>query len=384
MANELTNEEIKRTVAAWRKTGSHRGAARERGIGKSSVQRHLAAAADRGLLDPNEWTNPVPPGFHVRGVSSLTDDEGNVKAQWTIARKDNEQREDIVAAMRDAFRDLEPAEPAPISPTAGYGSKDLLGVIPIADLHIGMYAWAAETGANYDTRIARRLLLGAVSDLLARMPLADTVAILNLGDFFHIDDDSARTRKSGNPLDMDTRFAEVIRIGVDLTIATIQKALERHKTVIYRALPGNHDEYAKIGLEIAVAKYFENEPRVIVDMDPSRFFVYEFGRVMLAATHGDMVKAEQMPGVMAGKWPEIWGRTQHRHALLGHQHKSKRGPRSDENFGATWEIFETVAAKDAWNAAMAHLSGRALTAIVYHRDDGEWMRIARPVKPTED
>jgi hypothetical protein len=214
-------------------------------------------------------------------------------------------------------------------------------------------------------------------ELVAASPEADEALVLNLGEFFHAENDLARTSQSGNALDCDTRFAKVLRTGVDLTIWTVKLALEHHKHVTYRALPGNHDPYAALALAIAVSKYFENNPRVTVDLDPSYFFVMEFGNVMIGATHGDRVKPDAMPSYMAARWPEIWGRTKFRYGYLGHVHHKSRG--GGEGAGVLWETFQTLAPKDSWHAGQGYVSGRSMSAITLHRDTGERFRTTRSI-----
>ena len=77
--------------------------------------------------------------------------------------------------------------------------------IPIGDPHIGMYAWSEEAGEDFDTDIARNDLLNASRSLFNASPDADRCLIANLGDFFHSDNQSNRTARSGAALDVDTR-----------------------------------------------------------------------------------------------------------------------------------------------------------------------------------
>src|SRR5262249_31968355 len=153
---------------------------------------------------------------------------------------------------------------------------------------------------------------------------SDTAIILNLGDFFHSDSNENRTRRSGNPLDVDTRYAKVLHTGVALLCWVVDKALGRHNTVIVRNLQGNHDPYAALALTIAVDAYYRNEPRVKVDTSPAPYFFHRFGKVLIGATHGDMAKAEDMPGVMAGMVPEMWGLSQYRYVYCGHWHSKRK------------------------------------------------------------
>ena len=119
-------------------------------------------------------------------------------------------------------------------------------------------------------------------------------------------------------------------------------------------------------LSLAFAMFYEGNSRVVVDDDPSEFWFYEHGVVMLAANHGHRVKPEQMPGVMAAYQPAMWGRTKCRQAFSGHIHHTRAG---EEN-GARWETFRTIAARDAYSHQHGYSAGRELVALTYHNERG--------------
>ena len=214
--------------------------------------------------------------------------------------------------------------------------------------------------------------------LVANAPSAKTGIILNLGDFFHSDNDSNRTPKSGHALDVDGRYAKILRVGVDLLIHCIQLALQRHEKVVVRCLPGNHDPYASLALATALGAFFSKSPRVTVDADPSPFFKYRFDKVLIASAHGDMIKAADMPGFVAATWPEDWGATRFRYVYLGHVHHRSVG--GGEKAGVVWETFQTLAPKDIWHHSSGYVSGRSMVSITHHRAKGEVKRSTVSVK----
>ncbi len=371
---EINDDTLRRTIYVVRTTATRTEAAKVLEIDISTLRRRMITAASRGLVDRSDWAPAVPEGFTLKGVSTLLNKDGEVTGQWFKAFRD-QQNFDL---LRDAIdtsmlAHTGKADPLP-SPLLGPDATDLLTVYNIGDHHLGMYTWAQETGADYDVNIAWALLKDTMGDLVYHSPCTHTAIVLNLGDFFHTDNDLSRTGEHGNPLDTDTRYARVLRMGIDLTILTVQLALQKHGYVIYRALPGNHDPYASIALSLAVSKFFEREPRVTVDLDPSYFFVHQFGEVMIAATHGDKVKPEKFISFMAANWKTIWGTTTYRYAYLGHVHHKSRG---GEDGGVVWETFNTLAPKDSWHSQMGFLSHRSMTAITHHRESGERFRTIR-------
>ena len=115
------------------------------------------------------------------------------------------------------------------------------------------------------------------------------------------------------------------------------------------------------------------------------FFWWRFGKVFVGATHGDEVKPQQFPGVMASLRPKEWGETVFRYGYFGHVHHTSKG--GGERFGVTWETFQALAGKDSWHAGQGYSSGRSLTAITLHRNRGEYKRdivVARPDVEVEE
>lgn len=401
-----TKEQLIAAVAALKRyNGNKTAAAKALGTARSNYYKQLHEAAALGLCGTNpvipgfaikqvaalisdgetekEWIKQralgeefkLPAGHVIKGVSALTDPDGRIIQQW-IKTGLERAIEDVKSALISAFKDYRGHATLPKPPR--HSDKNLATVYPISDHHLGLYAWAEQAGTNYDLAIGEKLLKNAMAALVAGAPHAETAVILGLGDFFHADDDSSRTRRSGNQLDVDGRHAKILRVGVNLLIHCIQLALQRHEKVIVRCLPGNHDEYASLALSVALGAFFHNSKRVSVDSDPSRFFRFKFGKVLVASTHGDMVKHADMPGTVAAKWPKDWGNTEFRYIYLGHVHHRSIG--GGEKAGAIWETFQTLAPKDTWHANSGYSSGRSMVAITHHRSFGEVMRHTVSVK----
>lgn len=387
----LLTEELERRVAAYREHGSQRAAAEALGIPKSTFGDSMKRAAELGMLGlspvlpgyaiksiasktaDGAWVKQTkaagekyetPAGHAVKGESALVDADGRVIQKWVKTGAESEQTNNLREAILAVFAN----HSAPFLPNPpAYTDADTLTVYPIVDLHLGLYAWARETGADYDVDIAAGLLRGAVTNLVSRSASSETAIVLDLGDYFHTDDSRNQTKRSNNPLDVDTRYARVLQVGYELVVETVELALQKHGRVIYRKLPGNHDDETSLMLAISIAAHFRNEPRVTVDTDPSRFFVHQFGKVMIGATHGDQLKKSDMAGFMATNWPKEWGATEFRHGFTGHIHHDTARVHN----GVKVESFNTLAAKDAWHAGMGFTSPRTAVSITMHREFGE-------------
>lgn len=312
----------------------------------------------------------VPAGHRIKGVSALVSPDGRELAKWVKTGEEQIQADALVDAIKATFDSYTGMAKIPAAPAVT--DDDLLTVYTIADHHLGLLSWHKEVGVNYDMKTASRVLLDSMESLVSGTPNAKQCVVLGLGDFVHADNNLAQTERSGNRLDVDTRYANVLQTGVRLLICCVEMALTKHETVLVRILPGNHDPHTALALTAALGAFYNGHERVQVDSDPGRFFRHVHGRTMIAATHGDMVKPEEFPGVMASMWPKDWGNTVHRYAYFGHVHHRSKG--GGEKAGVVWETFQTLAAKDAWHHASGYVSGRSMVAITHHAKHGEYCR----------
>jgi DNA-binding CsgD family transcriptional regulator len=350
-------------------TKSLRGAAEKLGLARStvfaSIKRARRYAAARGFSPDHDYTRAVPEGFVAKGVSTYYDKDGQVRGQWVKSSLSAERAREVVEeAIRALSEDIPRA--APIAPPKT-NVQSLLAVYPFGDPHFGMYAWAQEAGDDFDLDIARNLTLAAVDRLVDSAPAADTAVILPLGDVFHIDSTTNQTPASKNTLDADGRFVKVLGVGIQTFRHVIQRALEKHRRVVVRFVGGNHDPHSIWALALTIAAYFEKDPRVEVDLSPSLFWYFRFGKVLIGATHGDKAQHKDLNGIMAADRAKDWGDTKHRYWYTGHIHTRT----VTESPGVICESFRTLAAKDAWAAGMGYRAGRDMLCIIHHAEHGE-------------
>lgn len=349
--------------------GSMRKAAKLLGVGEASVRRRIESLKQRASLkhySPEHGLNGSLPSIYSADRITAQVADGKLERVWLKGKVDGAQRE---AIMRQFFETLaaDVHGLSPLVPAPGHVADDLLTVYPFGDPHFGLYAWGRECGEDFDLKIAKRVTLGAVDRLIETAPPTKTAVMLLLGDVLHMNDQTNQTPAHKHQLDADTRFLQVIEVGVETFRHAALRMLEKHEHVILKVIPGNHDPEAHIAIVIGLAGFFHNEPRITVDRSPGKHWFYRFGKVLLGSTHGDTVKQEQLLGVMACDRAEDWGVTKHRHWLCGHVHHS-----SVKEFpGVTVETFRTLAAADAYAAGHGYRAGRDLRAIVYHREHGE-------------
>lgn len=316
-----------------------------------------------------ELADQVPEGHSIRAVSTLVSGDGRTVQQWIKTSAEAESREELLERLLLELPQRIPARAGAIDgPPATDG--DLLAVYPMGDPHIGMLSWAPETGEDFDLPRAQRIMRTAIDELVLRGPATCAALIVNLGDFFHSDDNENRTRRAGHALDVDGRWAKVLRVGIDIMRHTIDRALEAHQRVRVINATGNHDDSSSIFLSVALDAYYTNEPRVEIETSPAPFHYHRFGRCLIGVTHGHMAKGTVLESVMASDRPRDWGETDHRFWLCGHIHHTRRV----ETRGCTIEAFRTLAPADAWHHAKGYRSGRDMNRITLHRRFGETAR----------
>lgn len=347
-------------------------AARALGIARQTCQSLIAGAraraAKRGWAPGHDMTQTVPEGFHVKGVSTLYDADGIKRAQWVKSRADQESQLKLLAEavqeLAEPFRGV--AKPAKVPKVL---NDDLLCVYPMGDPHLGMFAWHQETGQDFDLQIAENNLVAAVDKLVQAAPPARHALIINLGDFFHSDSKRNETT-AGTAVDVDTRWAKVLAVGIRTMRRCIDRALKKHEFVTVICEIGNHDDHSAIMLALCLAEYYSREPRVTIDTSPAKFHWYRFGANLLGVTHGNGLKAQALPGIMAVDRQVDWGETRYRFWYCGHVHHD-----SVKEFpGCTVETFRTLAARDAWHHGSGYRSGQDMKCDVLHREYGRVSR----------
>lgn len=392
----LSDDEISEAAALYKEHRSIRKCAEIWGVAISTAHNRITRAAQRGLL-PTDPVMPgfrisrtahtydgdgtlrtqsiqqkpdigpefeIPPGQEIKGVSALLDPDGRVIQRWVKTRTESVMPH-LVEALKTVFAEY--SGRADLIAPPSFTESDLLSVYPIADQHNGLLAWGRETGDSYDLKIGADRLRSSMSRLVAQSPRSSHGLILNLGDWQHTDDQKNMTPRSGNILDVDTRYFNVLTTGIRLMMDCIELSLRQHAHVTVRNLPGNHDPHASIALTVALSAFYSNNPRVTIDDDPSAWFFHRFGQTLIGATHGHKCKPQDMAMAMAVRRREDWGATKFHWFLYGHIHHESAKEVGD----VRCESFQTLASNDAHAASCSYSSGKSLTSVTLHREDGE-------------
>ena len=344
--------EVHKASKSFDKDGNHKG---------SSI--HIGSEKHQGT---------VPEGMAIKGISRLQDADGNTSVEWVKYDATKRDHNSVIQDLKNAFNDIPAA--IPIENDIQTNSK-LLAFYPLADLHLGLDASLSETGLRWTLPIAIKKFQHCMRRVASGTENAHTAIVLSGGDLTHTDSMKPLTPASGNIMDVSARWPEIFDAGIKLLVYQIELIRHKHKKIIVRILPGNHDETTAIAIAYALNQRYRKDKKVTVDTDHSIFFWYRFGKTMLGATHGHTCKLVDMPMVMANARKEDWGKSEFCFVHGFHiHHKTKF---IWEDGGVVGETHRSPCAQDSYHFQKAYLSGRSMQSITYHKDEGEYSRTPR-------
>jgi hypothetical protein len=369
----LTQEE---TVQAILDKGSHRKAAKLLNVASTTVDRRINAitlqAEKQGLLGHHKANGTVPAGFYAEtSVKRRRDPETGelvVTEDWTKSRLAKGLADQAFKAMIEGFCiDIKPAKPKPFKQTQVV-AEELATAIIFGDPHIGMLCHAIETLAeDYDLDKGLADIKAAIDHAVDISPPSIEGWFINVGDLTHANDNTALTQ-SGNVLDVAARHNQVMRAAGTIIRYCITKMLTKFPTVKVINARGNHDRDAAFAINLMLECVYENEPRVEVFGNDSKFNFFEFGQNLIMVNHGDMINDNRLAGTMVRLGREAWGRTKYHRIWTGHiHHRTKK----EHESGALIETFPILPPVDAWHAGSGYGAERGITMMTLHRDYGQ-------------
>lgn len=428
MSNEVDNRN-QAILAAFRRTGTKRGAMRETGHGWAIVNRivnegpptELAESAETmggtGFSEPNYTESgdkasvEIESSVRIRTLEdaiayaevdtkiwrvskwSCTSWETGMKLrvfgsagkvasetphrthQWRVKldleRILSRSVQEATDAIFEAMKGHEPKWPT--LPSRRTPARPHLCVFDLFDAHFGKMAWSPESGENYDLKIAEQLYRNAVVDLLNESAGYDIEHfLLPFGnDFLHIDGAKNETT-AGTPQDVDGRFAKIYETGERAVIWAIEQ-LAAIAPVSVILVPGNHDRNVSYCLARTIAAWFRQADHVIVDSRPIPRKKFVYGKTLLGFTHGNEEKHASLPAIMATEWPADWAASECREFHLGHFHRSRKMVATpvDTHDGVVVRTLMSLSGSDAWHHRKGYVGSlKAAEALIYRKDSG--------------
>jgi hypothetical protein len=347
--------------------------AKKFGVSRQTIQTMIKflqkKAAKQGYSPVHDMVHVVPENYTVKGVSTYYNKDGERAGQWVKSSLDEAKHKEMMLEAIEALKDEIPRISMTEAPPLGHGY--LLNCYVITDYHMGMLAWHEETGADWDLKISEELIIQWFAQAIHQSPHANQCVFAQLSDFLHFDGMDAVTPASKHLLDVDSRFAKVVRVAIRVLRQIIDMLLQKHQNVHIIMADANHDPVSQIWLREWFAVFYENEPRITVDRNPSPYNAYEFGQTALFFHHGHKRKVENVSEVFVALFREMFGRTKHAYAHMGHLHHLH----VKENPTMIVEQHRTLAANDAYAARGGWISGRDAKVITYHKLYGEVSRL---------
>jgi hypothetical protein len=286
-----------------------------------------------------------------------------------IARRCLQQAQEAVFERMKAHAPVYPRAFAPKRRQAG----EYLAVAALFDAHFGKHAWGAETGKDYDLKVAADLFSNAVDDIIAESAHRKVGAwLVPIGnDFYHLDN-SRNTTFAGTPLDVDGRYAKVIEAGEVAVIRAVERMLAVAPVEVVW-VPGNHDPTTSYHLARMVAAWFRNARGVTVDHGPSPRKYFHWGCNLIGLTHGNEEKPGVLPNLMATERPREWSASTCREWLLGHMHRSRQWQTQgvDTHEGTVVRVVRSLSGTDSWHHRKGFVTtGAAAEVYWYSRTRG--------------
>lgn len=399
---------------AYRRLGSIRAVAREVGLHRTTVEKHLSRSKN-AQANPDgaskskesltlEATDKAQTITSVSATVRTLDDalktanvnlmewevEKHTINKWDAARGAKSDQWDAIELwqvkvwlrrrkqavfidpLQSLIDEIKKAGPKVSKATPKVSGKDAhLLVLGLFDAHFGKLAWAAETGNDYDLHIAESVFSNAFDDLMSRISGYNVESIvLPIGqDFFHTDNPQNAT-VNGTPQDVDGRRAKMFNIGVRAMMRCIDAAVNVAPVKILYS-PGNHDRETSWYLVRVLEAYYHADKRVTVDSAPTTRKYITYGDTLIGFDHGDTIKPDKLPNIMAVEMREEWGKAKYTEWLTGHYHKVKEQQftSADTHGGTVVRTLPSLSGTDAWHYRNGFVHGRrAAEAYLYSRE----------------
>jgi len=356
---------------AWTETAN--GATLE--SGKSATVRTLDDLLATCEVDLTRWTvaryvvNKWDSAMRGQDSAPVLAQLYQVKAWLEPIRGVDAARELFAGLLADLANSARVYEPVTYAPLAD-DDRHMLELDPF-DLHVGMLAWAEETGADYDSEIATDLAKRAAARLIQLSSgfRFERVLIPLGNDLAHTDrtvDGKGGATTRGTQQDVDTRPAKMTRAVINLCTSLIDAARQIAPVTVV-IVPGNHDGEKMPLFGEVLSAWYRNDGDVTIVNDPAPRQYVRYGASLIGLTHGHEGKAADLPLIMATERTDF-GAATYRLWRVGHLHR--KGETVSEHGGVRVCVAPSLAARDHWHATKGYGHMRAMEAHVWHREYG--------------
>ena len=259
-------------------------------ISDTNIRKHLCLIAKKLFFDkynklPDQYSPVAPQGWSsiFKTVQYQKNEDGlEIKNVWDRIKPDEFQIKQFWKYLEKRTPILDTIIPGPEKTDENLCLEWLL-----CDHHLGMLSYHKETGEDYNSEIAQKLIIKAAQKIFSNIGcVAKTIIVLG-GDNIHTDNRSAVTEKAGHHLDVDSRYAKTIDCIYEGMVTAIDIAAQKSKKVLVEVLSGNHDYHSAINLARILCAHYRKNDRIEVDISPSKHKYTRWGNTYFLYTHGD-------------------------------------------------------------------------------------------------
>lgn len=270
------------------------------------------------------------------------------------------------------------AEHSPVYEMKPAPAGEHLLVINPADIHIGKYANALETGESYDCTIAVERVLEGLTGLIhkAKGFNVDKILFCIGNDILHIDNVYSTTTK-GTHQDTDGKWWEHYEIALMLYVKCVEMLREIAPVDVLHSM-SNHDYQSGFHLAHTLKSWFRKAKDIKFDIGVAYRKYYTYGTNLIGLEHGDGAKMEQLPLLMAQENPKDWSCTTHRYWYLHHIHHKVKHKWLDakDYIGVTVEYMRSPSSADSWHSRKGYTGApKACEAFIHHKTSGQVARL---------
>jgi len=246
--------------------------------------------------------------------------------------------------------------------------------LALHDAHFGKRCWKAQTGKDFDLDIIASDYTHAIDELFDRARhynIEKVIAPIG-SDFFQVNNWMGTTAHGTQVDSTDDRFPKVFKAGLRAMEYAIKKAREV-ADVEFFYLGGNHDMETSWYLSQTLGEIFRDDPHVTIDDSPRLRKYISYGPALIGFAHGDEIKLDKLPLLMATEASEAWASSRHRHWHTGHLHKKGmlKYTAGDTHNGVEVWILPSLSGTDLWHFKHGFVGNvRAAEAYLWSKSEG--------------
>jgi len=193
-------------------------------------------------------------------------------------------------------------------------------VVPIADLHFGLFADFYSTGNSYNLDIAEKIYYYTLNNIIDRVKNKKFEKVLFIigNDFINADNIAGTTTK-GTPQDNSSSWFDTIVRAENLIVNGIDMLTEIAPVDVQYVM-SNHDLHTMFGIMRIMNAWYRKDENVHIDSVPLPRKYYRIGKTLLCLSHDIKIKKALETITVEAK--DQWSESEHIICLLAHLHQA--------------------------------------------------------------